>query len=101
MTNTIPALPSLPASVVTNDTSNTAASTKQDTTAESVPQTEAVTLSDAAQITTKLFSAAQQSDGIDAATVARIRNALGSGNYNVAPEDLAQAMATVLKATSQ
>ncbi len=101
MTNTIPALSALPSSAVTNDSSNTPMSAKQDRTAEAAPQTEAVTLSDAAQTTTKLFSAAQQSDGVDQAMVARIRNTLASGNYNVAPEDLAQAMATVLKATSK
>lgn len=70
-------------------------------TGDVAPQTEAVTLSDTAQATTKLLSSAQQSNGVDQAGVARIRSALASGSYNVAPEDLAQAMATVLKATSK
>ncbi|MGO9817698.1 MAG: flagellar biosynthesis anti-sigma factor FlgM [Acidocella sp.] len=69
--------------------------------AEATPQTEAVTLSDAAQTSTQLLSSAHQSDGMDHAEVARIRSALATGNYNVAPEDLAQAMVTVLKATSK
>jgi flagellar biosynthesis anti-sigma factor FlgM len=101
MTNTIPSLPAVSSPAVTNNSSTAPTSTKPNAVAETAPQTEAVTLSDAAQTTTKLFSAAQQSDGVDQTTVARIRNALASGNYNVAPEDLAQAMVTVLKATSK
>jgi flagellar biosynthesis anti-sigma factor FlgM len=101
MTNTIPSLPAVSSSAIMNDSSITSTSSKPNAVAETAPQTEAVTLSDAAQTTTKLLSAAQQSDGVDQTTVARIRNALASGSYNVAPEDLAQAMATVLKATGK
>ncbi|MBB5373762.1 flagellar biosynthesis anti-sigma factor FlgM [Acidocella aromatica] len=101
MTNTIPSLPTVSSSAVMNDSSTAPTSTKPNAAAETAPQTEAVTLSDAAQTTTKLLSAAQQSNGVDQTTVARIRNALASGSYNVAPEDLAQAMATVLKATGK
>ena len=60
-------------------------------------QSEAVTLSAAAQTTTQLLGAAQDSDGINHEAVAQIRNALQAGTYNVAPEDLAQAIVTVLK----
>jgi flagellar biosynthesis anti-sigma factor FlgM len=63
-------------------------------------QSEEVTLSASAQATTQLLDAARQSDGIDQAAVAGIRAALASGSYNVAPEDLAQAIATVLKETN-
>jgi flagellar biosynthesis anti-sigma factor FlgM len=60
-------------------------------------QSEAVTLSAAAQTTTQLLGAAQDADGINHEAVAQIRNALQIGTYNVAPEDLAQAIVTVLK----
>jgi negative regulator of flagellin synthesis FlgM len=60
-------------------------------------QSEAVTLSAAAQTTTQLLGAAQDSDGINQEAVAQIRSALQAGTYNVAPEDLAQAIVTVLK----
>jgi flagellar biosynthesis anti-sigma factor FlgM len=65
------------------------------------PQTEAVTLSEAAQTGTQLFAAASESNGVDQASVEQIRGALASGNYNVSPDDLAQAIATVLKETNQ
>ena len=63
-------------------------------------QSEAVTISPAAQATTQLLDAARQSDGVDQAAVSSIRSALAAGSYNVAPEDLAQAIATVLKETN-
>jgi len=63
-------------------------------------QSEAVTLSEAAQTTTQLLDAARQSEGINQEAVAQIRAALQNGSYNVAPEDLAQAIAMVLKETS-
>jgi len=65
-----------------------------------VATSEAVTLSAAAQTSTQLLSAARAASGIDQAQVAQIRSALQAGTYNVAPEDLAQAIATVLKETS-
>jgi flagellar biosynthesis anti-sigma factor FlgM len=101
MSNTIPPLPTVSSSAVPNESTTAPMSTKTADAGSVTSQTEAVTLSDAAQTTTKLLSAAQQSDGVDQTAVARIRNALASGSYNVAPEDLAQAMATVLKATSK
>jgi flagellar biosynthesis anti-sigma factor FlgM len=64
------------------------------------PPSEAVTLSAAAQTSTQLLTAARDSSGINQAAVAQIRAAIANGTYNVAPEDLAQAIATVLKETS-
>ena len=72
------------------------ASTAQQTAA---PQTDSVTLSEAAQSGAQLLDAAQKSSGIDHAAVANIRAQLASGSYNVSPEDLAQAIATVVKET--
>ncbi len=60
-------------------------------------ESEAVTLSAAAQTTTQLLSAARDADGVNQNAVQQIRSALAAGTYNVAPEDLAQAIATVLK----
>jgi flagellar biosynthesis anti-sigma factor FlgM len=62
-------------------------------------QSDSVTLSAAAQSSAQLLSAAQNSTGIDQASVASIRAQLASGTYNVSPENLAQAIATVLKET--
>jgi flagellar biosynthesis anti-sigma factor FlgM len=62
-----------------------------------VAQSEAVTLSAEAQTTTRLLTAAREAEGVDQANVERIRNALQGGTYNVSPEDLAQAIAAVLK----
>jgi flagellar biosynthesis anti-sigma factor FlgM len=58
---------------------------------------EDVTLSETVARASNLTDVAQDSDGIDHALVAQIRNSIQSGNYNVSPEDLAQAIATVLK----
>jgi flagellar biosynthesis anti-sigma factor FlgM len=63
-------------------------------------ESEAVTLSPNAQAAAQLLAAAQQSDGVDTKSVASIKAALQNGSYNVAPEDLAQAIATVLKETT-
>ncbi|HQT47190.1 MAG: flagellar biosynthesis anti-sigma factor FlgM [Acidocella sp. 20-63-7] len=65
----------------------------------STAQSDSVTLSAAAQTSTQLLNAARNSDGINHAAVAQIRSAIQSGTYNVAPEKLAQAIATVLKET--
>ena len=67
--------------------------------ADATPQTDSVTLSEAAQSGAQLLNAAQKSSGIDQAAVANIRGQLAAGSYNVSPEDLAQAIATVLKET--
>jgi negative regulator of flagellin synthesis FlgM len=62
-------------------------------------QTDSVTLSQAAQSGAALFAAAQNSTGIDQNAVANIRAKLADGSYDVSPENLAQAIATVLKET--
>lgn len=62
-------------------------------------QTDSVTLSAAAQSGARLLTAAQSATGIDHAAVATIRAQLAAGSYNVSPENLAQAIATVLKET--
>jgi flagellar biosynthesis anti-sigma factor FlgM len=63
------------------------------------PQADSVTLSAAAQSGAQLLAAAQTATGIDHAAVASIRAQLADGSYNVSPENLAQAIATVLKET--
>lgn len=100
MSNIIPPFPAVSSAATMNEPAPTT-NAKPRAVAEATAQTEAVTLSDAAQTSMQLLSSAQQSDGVDHAAVARIRDALASGKYNVAPEDLAQAMVTVLKATSK
>ena len=62
-------------------------------------QTDQVTLSPAAQSGSNLFAAAQTASGVDQATVASIRAQLANGTYDVSPENLAQAIAAVLKET--
>jgi flagellar biosynthesis anti-sigma factor FlgM len=62
-------------------------------------ESDSVTLSPNAQAAAQLLAAAQASDGVDAKTVAALKASLQAGSYNVAPEDLAQAIATVLKET--
>ncbi|HTQ72200.1 MAG TPA: flagellar biosynthesis anti-sigma factor FlgM [Acidocella sp.] len=62
-------------------------------------QTDSVTLSAAAQTSTALLSAARGSSGVDQTSVSAIKTALANGTYNVSPEDLAQAISTVLSET--
>ncbi len=97
MTNTIPPLsqPSLPVET----TAPQAASSPAPPAASATPpaQTDSVTLSAAAQTSTQLLGAARAASGINHAAVAQLRGALQSGAYNVSPEKLAQAIATVLK----
>ena len=62
-------------------------------------QTDSVTLSQAAQSGAALLNSAQGAPGIDQNAVASIRAQLANGSYNVSPENLAQAIATVLKET--
>jgi flagellar biosynthesis anti-sigma factor FlgM len=68
--------------------------------AGSAPENEAVTLSAGARATTQLLNAARDADGVNQNSVAQIRGALQNGSYNVSAEDLAQAIATVLKETN-
>ncbi len=58
-----------------------------------------VTLSSKVAGAASLVAAAQSSDGIDHNAVSQIRSALANGNYSVEPEDLAKAIATVLRGT--
>jgi negative regulator of flagellin synthesis FlgM len=83
------AIPGTPAKATTSDANLSAP-----------PPGEAVTLSAAAQTSTQLLSAARDATGINQAAVAQIRAAIANGTYNVSPENLAQAIATVLKETS-
>jgi flagellar biosynthesis anti-sigma factor FlgM len=64
-------------------------------------QTDSVTLSATAQASTALLSSARNAQGMDHAAVAQIRAQLANGSYNVSPENLAQAIATVLKEAKQ
>jgi flagellar biosynthesis anti-sigma factor FlgM len=102
MSNTIP--PFRQAAVpdtATGQTSVPAAppAPQPEATPQAAAQTDSVTLSEAAQSGAQLLGAAQKSSGIDEAAVANIRVQLANGSYNVSPEDLAQAIATVLKET--
>lgn len=63
------------------------------------PKTDSVTLSAAAQTNAALVKSAQEADGVDHNTVASIKAALANGSYNVSPDDLAQAISTVLEET--
>jgi len=63
-------------------------------------ESDSVTLSPNAQAAAQLLAAAQQSDGVDMFSVASIKASLQNGSYNVSPEDLAQAIVTVLKETN-
>lgn len=65
----------------------------------SVAQNESVTLSEAAQTSTALLNAARGSAGIDQPNIAAIKAALANGSYNVSPEELGQAILTVLNET--
>jgi negative regulator of flagellin synthesis FlgM len=69
------------------------------TTPAVAPQTDSVTLSNAAQASTALLAAARGASGIDQPNVAAIKSALANGSYNVSPETLAQAISTVLRET--
>lgn len=77
----------------------TAAKPPSSASAAAASSGEAVTISAGAQATTQLLNAARDATGINHEAVQQIRNALQNGSYNVAPEDLAQAIATVLKET--
>jgi len=54
---------------------------------------EAVTLSATSQTTAQLLESARAADGVDQARVAQLRDAVQSGTYDVAPEDVAKAIA--------
>jgi flagellar biosynthesis anti-sigma factor FlgM len=102
MTNTISPLPQTPppAATLGEPSGPPARPTAPAGGASAAPQGEAVTLSEAAQTTTQLLNAAREANGVNQSAVEQIRGALANGSYNVAPADLAQAIATVLKETS-
>lgn len=67
---------------------------------QAAAQSETVTLSAAAQASTQLLASARTAGGIDNQAVASIRAQIANGSYNVSPENLAQAIASVLKETN-
>ncbi len=99
MSNTIPPFVSAPVPDPVNNQGSpqTGAPASPAATAQGAVQTESVTLSAAAQTGTQLLTAARQAAGVDQAQIAAIRAQLANGSYNVSPQDLAQAIATVLK----
>jgi flagellar biosynthesis anti-sigma factor FlgM len=104
MSNTIPPFRQTAVPDTATGLASVASTAQPPALAEAAPQTAAsqtdsVTLSEAAQSGAQLLNAAQKSSGIDQAAVANIRGQLAAGSYNVSPEDLAQAIATVLKET--
>jgi flagellar biosynthesis anti-sigma factor FlgM len=96
MTNTIPPLsPTPPPGPEAPPRPATAAAPKP-----AAAERDSVTLSSAAQTTTQLLSAARESPGTNQPAIENIRSALQAGSYNVAPDDLAHAIATVLRETA-
>ena len=69
--------------------------------AASTTEGESVTLSAAAQTNAALVSSARNANGIDQAHVNAIKTALANGTYNVSPEDLANAISSVLSETRE
>jgi flagellar biosynthesis anti-sigma factor FlgM len=90
---------SLPETVSTPVSAQSGADPAKQAAPEAAP-TESVTLSAAALASTQVLASARSASGVDAASVAAIKAQIASGSYNVAPEDLAQAIATVLKETN-
>lgn len=102
MTNAISSYSSSPLVPEPGTQAATGAAAKPSSSANAAAATssgEAVTISASAQATTQLLNAARDATGIDHTAVQQIRTALKNGTYNVAPEDLAHAIATVLKET--
>ncbi|MDE1905805.1 MAG: flagellar biosynthesis anti-sigma factor FlgM [Rhodospirillales bacterium] len=62
-------------------------------------QADSVTLSEAAQTSAALVSAARGATGVNQQNIGTIKAALANGSYNVSPENLAQAISTVLSET--
>jgi flagellar biosynthesis anti-sigma factor FlgM len=97
MTNTIPPFSQTPPPVADSAAPARQTGSAADPAADAAAQSDSVTLSAAAQTSTQLLNAARDSDGVDQAIVQQIRTSLQNGSYNVTPEDLAQAIAAVLK----
>jgi flagellar biosynthesis anti-sigma factor FlgM len=101
MTNSIGSLPQNQAATDVASQKTDAASPKsQAAPAQGSGANEAVTISDAATVSTNLLAAARSSDGIDHAAVQRLSSAIQNGTYNVSPDDLAGAMIGAAKARS-
>jgi flagellar biosynthesis anti-sigma factor FlgM len=102
MTNTISPLsqPPLPVEPANGGASNAQTKPSPASDPAAASQSDSVTLSAAAQATTALLGAAREASGVDQAAIDQIRGALANGSYNIAPGDLAQAIATVLKEIS-
>jgi flagellar biosynthesis anti-sigma factor FlgM len=80
----------------------TPATTRADTAAESAQSEssgEAVTLSDDAQATTQLLGAARNSSGVNEQAVAQLRAAIQNGTYDVSPDTLARSISSAAKET--
>jgi flagellar biosynthesis anti-sigma factor FlgM len=102
MSNIISPLPQTPVPVESPGAGGTPGANRASTPAaggsgSAASSADSVTISPAAQTTTQLLTAAREASGVDQAQVDQIRGALAAGTYNIAPEDLAQAIATVLK----
>jgi flagellar biosynthesis anti-sigma factor FlgM len=97
MSNTIPPFRQTP---VTDTATGQPSVAAAPTPAAPEAQADSVTLSAAAQSGAQLFASAQDASGINHEAVAGIRAQLADGSYNVSPENLAQAIATVLKETN-
>lgn len=67
----------------------------------STTEGESVTLSAAAQTNAALVGSARNASGIDQSHVNAIKAALANGTYNVSPEDLANAISSVLSETRE
>jgi flagellar biosynthesis anti-sigma factor FlgM len=61
------------------------------------PEGEAVTLTQDAQTSTDLLEAARAAPGIDQQAVQSVKDAIGSGTYQVPPENLAASIVAALK----
>jgi flagellar biosynthesis anti-sigma factor FlgM len=97
MTNTIQPYTPLPAM---DASPSQPAAKPQASPAGQTAQADSVTLSAAAQTSAALVSAARGAAGVNQPNVGAIKAALANGSYNVSPENLAQAISTVLSETS-
>ena len=96
MTNTIQPYTPLPAM---DATPTPPAAKPQACSATQTEQADSVTLSAAAQTSAALVTAARGGTGVNQPHVNAIKAALANGSYNVTPENLAQAISTVLSET--
>ena len=97
MTNTIQPYTQMPAMDAASPTPP--AAKPQPSTAGQTEQADSVTLSKAAQTSAALVTAARGATGVSPQNISTIKAALANGSYNVSPENLAQAISTVLSET--